>query len=418
MKRRTYLATATALALAGCTGADDDPNGDDDDDTGADTDSGGGSSNGGPLPDPEPPEEDVTFDDFEDLSPWEVARGSLSADERRSILGTQSARLESDGSADQVRIVRHLEEPLDCTNSSPGLAVATDRTVDPVIHLSDASGNKVVFRQRVEGGLPLVHHNFGIDGVIGEPDMSAVTKIEIILWLGEGASGRLWVDDFHFVSRPSTGAVTIQFAGGYETDYTMARPILEEYDLPAATFVTPGRIRGDDSHDGNRLTEAQLAELADAGWTVGSHTAHDSILTNVDEAEQEAEIREASTWLEEHGYEDGARYFSYPAGRYDETSLELVAEHHDLGFAGSYPAQGQATNPHLCSRVSSPAAAEARHLLAQTIHWGGLTSLTYYQLEDDGLATFEQTMAAISDLESSGDLEVLTLADVESAYLP
>ncbi|WP_254766876.1 polysaccharide deacetylase family protein [Salinilacihabitans rarus] len=419
MKRRKYLAAATAAAvLAGCAGGEetDDPTNetDNDEESTNETDDEEESTSETDEETEESTGADVeTFDDFEDLDAWETVMGSLSADEERYYDGSQSALLEAATGDQQVRIVRELDSTEDFSGMRPGLAMTAETTVDPVIQLIDDDGNRIDFRQELDGGLPMTRCNFGVAEVDGDPDLSEVAEIQIALWTGTEYEGRLWVDDLHFVPTPETGKVMLQFDGGYETDYTSALPLLDEYGYPATSFITTGRLRGDEEHDGDRLVEDHVGELADAGWTIASHTAHGTILTDPGERDREAEVADAKEWLEDEGFEDGARFFSYPGGQYDVETYELVEEYHDVAFAGRYPAQGYAANPLLCSRVTDPGPDEARRALDLTAEFGGITSLCYYRLDGGSRSALEAALAHLSDLEEAGEVEVITPTEFE-----
>lgn len=412
MKRRTYLATAGALALAGCTSSEesDDPsNNTSTGDTPTETE-----SDDDPVDEPDDPEEAVTFDDFEDLSAWEIIMGSVSTDEEHVYEGTQSALLEASESDGQVRISRMFDSSVDCSDMRPGLAVATDMAVTPVIQLYDENRNKAVYRQRLQSDIPMSRINFGLDYMQGDPDLSEIVEVHIVLWTGDESAARMWIDDLHFVPHPETGKVLVQFAGGYESHHESALPLVEEYDFPATAFVPTSRIRGSADADGSRLTRDQLDDLADAGWTIGSQTAHGNSLTTLEGRTQEDQLADAREWLEDNGY-DGAGYLSYPSGDYDGETLELAEEYYDLAFAGAFPAQGYATNPVLFTQVNSPDADEARRVLDLTAEFGGITPITYYLLEET--ADLEAMLSHLAELEAAGDLEVITPADVESEYV-
>lgn len=409
MDRRTYLATGAVVAIAGCTElggpgeaeSDDEPT-----DQSDDADSNGEES-------VDYPEMAGTFDDFENPEEWNVAAGSASADDERAYEGSQSVRLTVTGGEGQARIVRELDEPIDCSEVSPGLAAESSHPTAPLIQLIDDDGNRIDYRASVAPDVEMLRASFGIAHVEGEPDLSEITEIQIAYIADE--SGELWIDDLHFVPRPTDGKVLLQFDGGYETNYTRALPVLEEYGYAATTFINTDRLREDEEAEGDRLTEDQLEELDDAGWTIGSNTANGRILTGLDDDEKEQQIRDAAEWLEDNGYD--AEYFSYPTGRYDQRSLELVEEHHDLGFAGRYPAQGYAATSSLCSRVVDPSPEAARTYLDMTAEIGGITSLCYHELGDGSYGSFESAMSHLNELESAGELEVIAPADVEEEYL-
>ncbi|MDZ7729907.1 MAG: hypothetical protein U5K37_01175 [Natrialbaceae archaeon] len=183
MYRRLYLATAAALTAgaAGCSAFAEDENGAPDN----------GSDNGpaegrGPT---------YLRDDFEDLEAWDVIDGELSADTQRTVDGEQSALLES-GIDSRAKITRSFPDPIDMDGQVPGLVVAAESRVAPMIHLVDANGNWIEYRQSIAGGTDFTPLNFGITRDSGEVDHSAITKIHITMWTGP-TTNRLWIDDLH-----------------------------------------------------------------------------------------------------------------------------------------------------------------------------------------------------------------------------
>ena len=402
MRRRTYLATtaatATTLAVAGCMGGDDaddaEENGEDDD------------------PGETHPDAAGVFDDFEDLEAWETLLGSMSGDDAHTT-GSQAALLTGSTEDEQVRIRRQLDEPADFSAVLPAMTLATENQwAVPYLQLHDADGDRMDFRGRVNGGVGPTACNFGLTNVEGEPDLSEVTEIQVLYWLGEETEGELWVDDLHFTPRPETGKVMIQLVGGYETHYTTALSILESHDLPAAAFVPTGRIRSFDDAEGNRLTEDQLAELDDAGWTIASNGAHGLDLTTLEDRDPADEIADAQAWLEDNGYEDGSRYFAFPGNNYDAASMDLVADHHDLAFTSGFSNVGYATNPHNVPRLDSPSEPLARDALDWTAELGSITTIAFYTLQEEGPAALEATAEHLADLEAAGDVEVVLPGDL------
>ncbi len=410
MNRRTYLTTAagiSAVAFAGCAELDNPDDDDDDDD-----------DNGDEPTDDEPSEDDETtgveeFDDFEDLDDWETIEGSLSADEDRYYTGSQSAHLEAEADG-RVTIARELSDSEDFSGMSPGLAVESGSLSDLLIQLFDDDGDLLAFRSEI-GEVSFTRTNFGVSEV-DDAELAEITEIQITMLGGEDDGREIWIDDLHFAPRPDDGMVMIQLDGGYESHYTEALDILEEHDYPATAFVPPGRIREDEEAEGGRLTEEQLEELADADWTIASNTYNAQNPTGLDDDEQEEAFEDAVEWLEDNGYEDGAKYVSYPTGRYNERTLELCAEHHELGFGGRYGVGAYATNPALCPRVSDPSAGEVEQLLEWTAELGGITSLAYFEL-DESLEDFEEAMETISEYEDDGEITVIQPEEVEEEYV-
>ncbi|ELY61861.1 polysaccharide deacetylase family protein [Natronolimnohabitans innermongolicus] len=419
MDRRRYLATGLAVTLAGCMGlsgqedtdTQDESNGtesDDSDDSDADTET-------------TDTDHDLvgTFDDFEDLDLWFAHEdyGSVEADTDRSSEGSQSAVLdpEDDG---QVRMRRSLDEPIDVEDVVPGIAMTGETGSTILIQLQDENGDYAEFSQRVVENGPLTRHNFGLTRIRGDPDLSEVIVLQVVYWAEDA---RLWVDDFYFTPRPERpGKVMLQFHGGHETHYTQGFSTLEEHGLTGAAFVPTNRIGPDAAAAGDYLTEDQIGDLADAGWTIGSYSAQGSQLSDVDAPGDDLEdnITGPIEWLEGEGYEDGARCFAYPGATYTETAYEIVQENYDIAFAGGAPAQGYAGNPHLCSITNSPDPGDGPELLEWTAEYGGITAIPFYQLEeDDAIEALQETAERLADLESEGELEVISPVDMADQYV-
>ena len=430
MKRRSYLTTASvvaAIAVAGCAGGGDDAHnetvGDDDGDDGFDDgDDGDDGIDGDDNGDGDQPDVVGTFDDFEELDAWEAVVGSVEADDGRVSEGSQSARLLATESETQVRIVRELSDPIDVSEAVPGLALSTDGGANPVIQLHDADGDILEYQQHARDGQPFVRHNFGLTNVDGDPDPSEITEIQVISWVGEEAEEELWVDDLHFVPRINTGRVMVQFQGGYETDYTGAFPIMDDHDLTGTTFVATDRIRETEEADGNRMTEAQLEELVDAGWSVGTVGARGQQLHQVESDEVESDVLGPLEWFDEHGYDDAAS-FAFPGGRYDEEIYDLVSENYDLGFAGRYQSQGWASNPYNLTRISADG--DQRNLdgeqLTNVVDWtaehGGLTSIVFYEMDEDDVSALETLAARLNEHQSAGEIELITPGEIADEYV-
>ncbi|MDQ2049053.1 polysaccharide deacetylase family protein [Natronolimnohabitans sp. A-GB9] len=425
MDRRTYLATgltAGAAAFAGCAdlGSSEDTETDEPSDDQTDDDNDQPDDTESDDSEPEPSGLTGTFDDFEDLDLWFAHEdlGSVEADTERYYEGSQSAVFdpEDDG---QARIRRSLDEPIDIRDVVPGIAMTAETDSIVRIQLQDEDGDYVEYSQRVTDDMDLERHNFGLTRIRGDPDLSEIIVLQVIHW---SEDARLWVDDFHFVpAADQPGKVMLQFNGGYETHYTEALPVLQEHGLTASAFVPTNRIGPDAAAAGDRLTYDQIEELSSAGWTIGSFSAQGTQLSDVDSAgddDLETNITDPIEWLEEEGYEEGARFFAFPGSEYTQASYDLVQEHYDLAFAGRAPAQGYAGNPHLCSVTDSPEPGEGPELLEWTAEHGGITTIPFYRLEEsDTITAFQETAARLEELVDEGELEVITPAEMADQYV-
>ncbi|PGF16495.1 polysaccharide deacetylase [Natrinema sp. CBA1119] len=414
MQRRTYLAAAASLPLAGCTqletiSSDRERragNGSTTDEADSADD---GSSDGSKSAE--------TVDDFEDLGAWEAVGGTLSPASDRAVVGSQSGRFDVPAAEASSRLTREFSSPFDWSAAAPGVAVASSGLVVPVLRLVDIDGNWADFRRGIKGGLPLERYNFGVKEVSDGFDPGAVETVHLLVWTGEGATETVWFDDLHVVPRPERGKVMIQFDDAHVTDYTEALPILEQYGYPAVSFVTTGYVDDGEVGGAPRLSTAQVSELHDAGWCIANHTTSHEDLPELSADEQAAEIRGGQRWLRERGLDEGADYFAYPFGAYDATTLEIVDEHHDLAFGGGPPAQGFVSNARLAPRIGEPSAEEAGTAIERTASTPGITSLFFHRLEGESLADFEATIETIHEYESAGEIDVILPADLEREFI-
>ncbi|SDK38923.1 polysaccharide deacetylase family protein [Natronorubrum texcoconense] len=396
MKRRTYLATATAAAatVAGCsalTGSEtsDDENGDDDD--------GNGSSD--PVN-----EEPGSFDEFEDLSKWTVEEGSLSADEDRVYAGTQSARMDADGSTERIMIKREFDTPRDLSDEFPALAFASDHDVSPTVQLTDTDGDRLLLQCAVREDGPFVHHDLGVLDTDGDPDLGSIEHTKISVWAGDRELS-LWCDDYHFVGRPETGKVMLQFPESTPDVADGAGPLLAEYDVPGTAFVSTDYV-GSSGY----LSHSDLESLQDDGWIVASGGATGTDLTQHGESRQEEEFSRAAEWLADNGFDDA--YYSYGLNRYDESSLELAKEYSDIAFVGGYAGHGNLSNPHLAPRATNPDPADAAQLIEWTADYRLITTLSYRNV-GESLDELEAVLSALDD----HDVDVVTPDDIAADNL-
>jgi peptidoglycan/xylan/chitin deacetylase (PgdA/CDA1 family) len=113
--------------------------------------------------------------------------------------------------------------------------------------------------------------------------------------------------------------ILITFDDGYEDNYVNAYPILKKYNFTATFFVITDFI----SHDPRFMTWDQVKEMAENGFTIGSHTVNHVPLTELNADQITTELTASSQKLEQ---ELGVRprYFAYPTGTYNDEIRHLV----------------------------------------------------------------------------------------------
>jgi peptidoglycan/xylan/chitin deacetylase (PgdA/CDA1 family) len=127
--------------------------------------------------------------------------------------------------------------------------------------------------------------------------------------------------------------VIITMDDGYRDNFENAFPILQEFGLSATFFILTQPI---DNGDEIYLSWEMVEEMADAGMRIEPHSKTHADLSS---REREYVIFEVLGSQETIAAHTGrtARYFCYPGGRYDETTIEVVS---DLDFWGATTTEG------------------------------------------------------------------------------
>ena len=146
-------------------------------------------------------------------------------------------------------------------------------------------------------------------------------------------------------SRP---VIAVTFDDGYLDNYQNAVPVLLRHKIPAAFFVSTGKIGSEAGfeHDLNKLGRTlpnmgwdHVAHMKELGFTIGSHT-----VTHVNCAKDEAEkvrkeIIQSKRDLEERLGLDKV-IFSYPFGKREDINPEMLNHVQEVGYVGCLSAYG------------------------------------------------------------------------------
>lgn len=396
--------------------SDDQP----EEDTRIDTDRGddnGSDENSDEAPPHEEPPTSRRVDAFEELASWWIAGGTLSAEHDTVLSGSQAARIEVPEEEVRPSIRLSFDVPIDITGSRPQLGLRSEHGhLRPWIRCVDETGDYIDFRTFIPEALRFQMFDFGIADIEGKPDLTSIEEVRIEDFIGDERR-EILADELRASPVVDPGTIVIQFDDTLETDATRALPLLEAHDMTASTFINPGYL-GREVGGRQRLDLRQLDALHNAGWDICNHGMTHANLAEVDEATKRAEITEAADWLVDHGFEDGARYFAYPFAAYDQSAIDIVADHHELAFDAGYPAVGRSANPYLIQRsAADPTFAEARDQIDLTAKYGGITTIYYHELTDERVRAFEKIVSYLDELRAQGTIDVKRVSEVGEDFV-
>lgn len=114
------------------------------------------------------------------------------------------------------------------------------------------------------------------------------------------------------------GVVSIVFDDSWDSQYTLARPKMDQYGYRGTNYQIAERVG-----QAGRVTLPQLQSLQeDSGWEVAGHAyttaLHDNRLTSGTAQQVDDELRNLRSWLVSNGFSGDS--FAYPGGNFELTS--------------------------------------------------------------------------------------------------
>lgn len=143
--------------------------------------------------------------------------------------------------------------------------------------------------------------------------------------------------------------IILTFDDGYEDNWRVVLPMLEERGMKAAFYMVTNKI-GQPGY----LTWDNLFDLERHGMEIGGHTANHLPLTTLSPEQQRDELRLSKLMLEWRGLKT-IYSFSYPNGAYDDGIVAMLEEEKYLtAVTGEAGLNTLTTNPYLLRRVNVP----------------------------------------------------------------
>ncbi|ADB60025.1 polysaccharide deacetylase [Haloterrigena turkmenica DSM 5511] len=344
--RRRVLALSSAAAAAGLAGCTDQLNsvlgGSDDDSDNEETDN-ESTGQAAALADGVPSLETEynsreqyrqpgeSFDDFSDLSEWEVTRGSGSADQDVVFNGDQSFKLESNGQENIVARLDVSDKDFTDTDLSFAIRTTTPQNITINLQLVDQFGSAKTYSLReITCRSPDVAWFRSSPGVFSQsdydPSLDALDRLEIQV-LHTMDQAEVWIDDMRTHGKPDKGYVMLTWDDGTRDYYETAAPLHDEYGFPAVQAPVPRWV---ERNDGDSMTVAELQERQDAGDQIVVHGTHDPIHELDDEERIRNRLKHDKQWYINKEFE-GADYIVYPHNSYDKASLKHATDYHYCG---------------------------------------------------------------------------------------
>jgi peptidoglycan/xylan/chitin deacetylase (PgdA/CDA1 family) len=203
-----------------------------------------------------------------------------------------------------------------------------------------------------------------------------------------------YVDALDLVPPPTKPTVVFTFDDGRASVFDHAVPVLNQYDYPASTAVIPGRETHEDF-----LSINQLGTLQSRDWDVMSHPQRAESLRDYDESKQASVIESSKQWLLDRGFDGGSRFVVYPYSRWNRSTLEIAAEHHELAFGGGGVSTWVPPMPMLVPRIKGDDPERVRSAVDRVATYGGVLVLMYHAIDEDWIepAPFRSIVSHVHD---------------------
>ncbi len=353
-------------------------------------------------------------DDFEAIE-WNPMHDhtTVSSDEE-ALVGESSMLVESENE-DAAGAFRVFSEGQDFSGKDLSFAVRVESPLPARVVLdvrAPGASDRLVSARSIPGEFDgWLRVEGGYTGKRGEPNLGNVQEIRIHVEPRGDAEGpiRFRIDDLRVTERSDQGKVILTFDDAVESQYTTARPMLEERGWPGVAAIIPGSL-----NQPGRLNIDQCRQLRDAGWDVSAHPH--TALPEMDPDERVDYLQNAHDYIANRISEDGARHYFAPYNRMDADSIADVREVFETSFIfGGQPNVAPPLDGHMLPRVNGHDAGSIASMLDLAAEYGQVLTLMVHgvgdtESEDSRNDVTEEDFEAVLDAIESRDLEVTTVS--------
>jgi peptidoglycan/xylan/chitin deacetylase (PgdA/CDA1 family) len=127
--------------------------------------------------------------------------------------------------------------------------------------------------------------------------------------------------------------IMLGFDGGWKSQITYAKPILDKYGFRASFFIVCGRV----GTQPNWMNWQDIAELKKDGMDIESHSMTHPNLNMLNQNQLDYQIGGSKQCLASHGYNSTIFAYPYNSGSNNPTVVRTVAKYYNIGRSGMEP---------------------------------------------------------------------------------
>lgn len=356
--------------------------------------------------------------------------GTLSDDAADFVVGTQSMKFVTDGAGGTGSVEKKSIGPIDFTAkdvyvkfkvssiddvSDFSIYLSSDNAAENNVHYPIALASQPYVASEEWAHVIINWGDLAANGAVKTIDRSKVNYIRFRMVDKNGKAVTFHVNEVAAVPQPSVAQLNIWIDDGWESTYTMARPVLQKYDFRAGVAIIRDVIGS-----ANYMSLAQMKSLwLDNGWPLVCHADtvvnHNKGFKSISDAAAEAEFQGIKRFLIEHGGGKGRDAFVWPRGEFTASQL-LIARKYFSAIRGTCGGKGGAGGAHETFPPADPGrlrtwivgssvtAAEVEAACAQAIANKTALSLSYHRILTSGASggteinksVFEEHMAKVA----------------------
>ncbi|MFC5972627.1 polysaccharide deacetylase family protein [Halomarina salina] len=358
------------------------------------------------------------YTDFADLEEnWQVQSGEVALVDNEGFLGGPAVRMTT-GDGGVARMERRYYQPIDFSGREFSIAVKLEATeasaTETMIRVQDINGRSAEYTDIVPS--EAAGEWLRVDAGASSPDpvdLSQVTRIRVQHYgLGDNAS-RCLVSDLRTHPGAEKGTVVFAFEGDHENSFSLAYPVLNEAGYAAGVFLAPDNLGGSSTP-----TSDDYQTMQSDGWDVGPLTLGRQRLTSLGGEERQA-VEGAVSQLNDQGFDGATNVFRPPRGSYTAETLGYADDLFDLTFVGVGGSLGSNTSLSDTRTVLSVDADDlslATDCVEAAAEHRQVAMLVFTTRHLTDRAAFSSLVDRVSELESSGDVDVVTPTELASRY--